>query len=122
MKPDEFRLQLQTDLTTYNEVIKGVVSASGCTKPKVVKRKFEDQDDASDAADADADADAAANANADANAASQPPPPPRRTGARHPHPAGRSLLRPPALGGKSGGGKGARGAGGQGLSKKAGKP
>ena len=31
-------------LTAYYEDIKGIVCASGCTKSKVVKRKFEDQD------------------------------------------------------------------------------
>ena len=111
MKPDVFRLQLQTVLTTYYEDIKGAVSASGCTKPKVVERKFEDQDDAADAADADADA-AAAAAAANATATVPPPPQPRWTGARHPHPAGRSLLRPPALGARAGA---ARGRGGQGV-------
>jgi hypothetical protein len=40
MKPDSLRLQLQTVLITYYEDIKGVVSASCCTKPKVVKGKF----------------------------------------------------------------------------------
>ncbi len=38
-----FTSQLQTVLTAYYQDIKGVVSASGCTKSKVVKRKFEDQ-------------------------------------------------------------------------------
>ncbi len=42
LKPDSFILQFQTILTTLYEDIKGVVSASGCTKSKVVKRKFED--------------------------------------------------------------------------------
>jgi hypothetical protein len=31
-------------LTAYYKDIKGIVCASGCTKSKVVKRKFEDQD------------------------------------------------------------------------------
>ncbi len=45
MKPASFTLQLQTILTALYEDIKGVVSASGCTKYKVVKRtgKFKDQ-------------------------------------------------------------------------------
>ena len=37
MKPDAFPSQLQTVLTAYFEDIKGVVSASGYTKSKVVK-------------------------------------------------------------------------------------
>ena len=45
MKPDAFPSQLQNILTAYYEDIKGVVGASGCNKSKVVKRKFEDQDD-----------------------------------------------------------------------------
>ncbi len=47
MKPDAFPSQLLPVLTraAYYEDIKGVVSASGCTKSKVVKHKFEDQDD-----------------------------------------------------------------------------
>jgi hypothetical protein len=32
-------------LTAYYKDIKGIVCASGCTKSKVVKRKFEDHDD-----------------------------------------------------------------------------
>ncbi len=63
MKPDSLGSQLQTILTAYYEDIKGVVSPSSCTKPKVVKHKFEDQDNA-EAAAADADANAT-----DANAA-----------------------------------------------------
>ncbi len=60
MKPDSFTLQLQTIITALYEDIKGVVSASGCTKSKVVKCKFEDQTCArvdANAADAAADAD-----------------------------------------------------------------
>ncbi len=109
MKPDALRLQLQTVLITYYDDIKGVVSASGCTKPKVVKRKFVDQDAANAAATnaaaaiaAEADA-AAANANTNANAATPATPPDGGAQARHPHPAGRSL---PSSGGKSGGCKG----------------
>ena len=37
---------MQTALTAYYEDIKGVQGASGCPKPKVVKRNFEDQEDA----------------------------------------------------------------------------
>ena len=57
MKPDSFTSQLQTVLTACYEDIMGIHGASGCTKAKVVKRKFEDQEDT--VADADADADAA---------------------------------------------------------------
>ena len=75
----------------YEDIIKGIVCASGCTKSKVVndvKRKFEDQDNIPAAADNAAD-----NAAADAAPTPPPtPPPPRRTGA---HPWG--LLRTPAL-------------------------
>ena len=102
MKPESFRLQLQNVLTAYYEDIKGVASASGCPKAKVIKRKFEDQDDsvlapaggaadaavAADAADTDAAADAAAATPATppdvaAEAASggeEPPPAPSPVG------------------------------------------
>jgi hypothetical protein len=69
MNPDSFTSQLQTTLTAYYEDIKGVQGSSGCPKSKVVKRMFEDQEDAglaqkaaparaadADASDADADA------------------------------------------------------------------
>ena len=46
MKLDAFRLQLQAVLTTYYEDIMGVQGDIGCPKPKIVKRRFEDQDDA----------------------------------------------------------------------------
>ncbi len=116
MTPDAFRLQLQTVLTTYYEDIKGAVSASGCTKPKVVERRFEDQDDAADAADGDADAAAAAAAAANATATT---PATQLDGGAAPAPGGEEPPQAPSPGGKSGGGKGERGAGG---SKKAGKP
>jgi hypothetical protein len=49
MKPDSesFMSQLQAvlKLTTYYEDIKGVLSANGCSKTKVVKCLFEDQED-----------------------------------------------------------------------------
>jgi hypothetical protein len=94
---------LQTVLITYYKDIKGVVSASGCTKPKVVKRKYVDQDAANAAAAITTDAAAAAaNANANANAATPATPPDGGAQARHPHPAGRSLHRPPALGARAG--------------------
>ena len=86
MKPDSFTSQLQTVLTAFYEDIMGVQGASGCPKSKVVKRKFEDQEDAGLAPDA---------ATTPADAAT-PPPPPRRTGARQP-PARRSLAPSPSL-------------------------
>ena len=110
MKPDAFTSQLQTVLTAYYEDIKGVVSASGCTKSKVVKRKFEDQDDA----DADADADAAA---AVAAAAAEAPPAeaPPATPATPPDGAAAGNApggeEPPAAPSQSGAGRGARGGG-----------
>ncbi len=105
MKPDALRLQLQTVLITYYEDIKGVVRASRCTKPKVVKRKFVDQDAANAAAAIAADADTdAANANANANAATPATPPDGGAQARHQHLSGRSLHRPPALGARAGAG------------------
>jgi hypothetical protein len=79
MKPDSFTWQLQTVLTAYYEDIKGVVSASGCTKSKVVKCKFEDQDDTRLASDADAADASAAAADAADGLTQQPPPPPPRT-------------------------------------------
>ncbi len=95
--PDAFMSQLQTVLTAYYEDIKGVVSASGCTKSKVVRRKFEDQDDTRLRVAPDADAaDASATAADAADAAATPATPP--DGGAEPHLAGRSLLLPPALG------------------------
>jgi hypothetical protein len=110
MKPDAFRSQLQTVLTTYFEEIKGVMSASGCPKSKVVKRKFEDQDDA----DADADADAAAAAAADVPAAAPPAAAPPATPATPPEGAAANAPggeEPPAAPSQSGAGKGARAGG-----------
>ena len=81
------------------------------TKPKVVKRKFVDQDaaDAATAFVANVDA-AAAAANANANAATPATPPDGRAGAAS-SPGGEKRPPAPSSGGKSGGGKG-RGAGG----------
>jgi hypothetical protein len=95
---------LQAVLTAYwyYEDIKGVQGASGCAKSKVVKRKFEDQEDIKRAPDADA-ADAAAGAAAIPATPATP-----RTEARQPHPAGRSLHRPPALGARAGATRGGR--------------
>jgi len=106
MMPDAFRVrsQLQTVLTAYYEDIKGVVSASGCTKPTVVKRKFADEE-AADAAPAPAPApaaaDPAANANADADAdadAATPTTPPG--GGAAPAPGGEGPAPAPSPGGK----------------------
>jgi hypothetical protein len=89
MKPDAFMSQLHTVLTAYYEDIEGVVSASGCTKAKIVKRKFEDQEDTERVPDADA---------ADAAAATPAIPPDGGTAATS---GGRSLHRPPALGARA---------------------
>jgi hypothetical protein len=59
--PDSFKEQLQTVLTAYNEDVNGVQGASVCHKTKVVKRKFEDQEDARTTQGEDAAADAAAD-------------------------------------------------------------
>ncbi len=75
MNPDSFTLQLQTALTAYYEDMKGVQGASGCPKPKVVKRKFEDQEDAGLAQDAAPAPAPAADADAsDADATPVTPP------------------------------------------------
>ena len=66
MKPDSLLSQFQAVLTTYYEDIKEVQGASGCTKAKSVKRRFQDVDEAGD------DAAAAAAPAADASAASAP--------------------------------------------------
>ena len=74
MTPDAFRTQLQTVLTAYYEDIKGIVCASGCTKSKVVKRKFEDHDDIPAPEPAPDPAPAPAHApDDDAAAAADPP-------------------------------------------------
>ena len=70
------------------------MSASGCTKSKVVKRKFEDQDDTGLAPNADA---AYASTAAAAGAADAATPATPLNGGAQLHPAGKSLLRPPAL-------------------------
>ena len=106
MKPDAFPSQLQNVWTAYYEDIKGVVSASSCNKSKVVKRKFEDQDDTGLAPDADA----AYASTAGAGAATPATPP---DGGAEPHPAGKSLL-PPALLPRAG----VAGCGGEGVVKR----
>ena len=90
---------MQTVLAAYYEDIRGVQGASGCNKAKVVKRKFEDQDDTNVAQDADA-ADAAADTPA------TPP-----DGGAAPAPGGEGPAPAPSPGGKSVGAKAARGAG-----------
>ena len=70
MKPDSFKSQLQAALTTYYEDIKGIHGASGCSKTKIVKRKFEDQADNAGNEDAAADH---ADVAAPPHAASSPP-------------------------------------------------
>ena len=60
MTPDAFKSQLQVALTTYYVDIMGVHGASGCPKPKIIKRRFEDQDDAGTTPDEDAGDEAAA--------------------------------------------------------------
>ena len=70
MKPDSFKSQLQAVLTTYYEDIKGILGASGCSKTKIVKRKFEDQADNAGNEDAAADH---ADVAAPPPAASSPP-------------------------------------------------
>ena len=94
MKPDACPSQLQNIMTAYYEDIKGVVSASGCNKSKVVKRKFEDQDDTGLAPDADA---AYASTAAAAGTADAATPATQPDGGAEQHPSGTSLLRPPAL-------------------------
>ena len=71
MKPDSFWSQFQAVLTTYYEDIKEVQGASGCTKAKSMKRRFQDANEDGDDAAATA-APAAAAAPADAAAASAP--------------------------------------------------
>ena len=46
LKPDSFKSQLQAVLTAFYENIKGVQGASGCPKTKILKRRFEDHEDA----------------------------------------------------------------------------
>jgi len=87
------------------------VSASGCTKSKVVKRKFEDQDDTGLAPDADA---AYASTAAAAGVADTATPATPQDGGAEPHPAGKSLLLPPALLPRTG----VAGCGGEGVVKR----
>jgi hypothetical protein len=54
MKPDSFRSQFQAVLTTYYEDIKEVQGASGCTKAKSMKRRFQDANEDGDDASATA--------------------------------------------------------------------
>jgi hypothetical protein len=68
MKPDFFKMQLQTSLIIYYEGIKLVQGARGCPKTKIVKRKFEDQEDDGTTSD-----EVAGNEAAAAAAAASPP-------------------------------------------------
>jgi hypothetical protein len=63
MKPDSFKSQLQAVLTTHYEDIKGVQGDSGCHKTRIVKLRFEGQEDDAGNEGADA-ADAGAGAGA----------------------------------------------------------
>jgi hypothetical protein len=84
------------------------VSASGCNKSKVVnqvKCKFEDQDDTGLAPDADAAYASTAAAAGAADAATPATPP---DGGAEQHPAGTSLLLPPALRPRAGAARGGR--------------
>ena len=69
MKPDSFRSQFQAVLTTYYEDIKQVQGASGCTKAKSMKRRFQDANEDGDDASATAAPAAAAAPAAEAVAA-----------------------------------------------------
>jgi hypothetical protein len=66
MKPDSFRSQFQAVLTTYYEDIKQVQGASGCTKAKSMKRRFQDANEDGDDASATAAQAAAAAPAAEA--------------------------------------------------------
>lgn len=66
MKPDSFRSQFQAVLTTYYEDIKEVQGASGCTKAKSMKRRFQDANEDGDDASATAAPAAAAAPAAEA--------------------------------------------------------
>ncbi len=101
MKPDAFKLQLQIVLTAYYEDIKGVAG----TKSKVVKCKFEDQDNTGNMQD-----NSAANATDAADAAATTPATPpdggaaAASGGEDPPPA-------PSPAGKEGSSKGQAGGG-----------
>ena len=81
------------------------MSASGCNKSKVVRRKLEDQDDTRLAPDADAAYASTAAAAGAADAATPATPP---DGDAEQHPAGTSLLLPPALRPRAGAARGGR--------------
>ena len=102
-------------LTAYyrdEDIIKGIVCASGCTKSKVVKRKFEDQDNIPAAADNAADNAAADAAPTPASAADPPATPPDRGASlgptQDPSPAGKGGkgAKPAGAGKKGGKGQG----------------
>ncbi len=97
MKPDSFKSQLQAVLTAYDEDIKRVQGANcarGYPKTKIVKSRFEDQEDAGTTPKDEAgieDAGGAAAAPAAGAAAAAPPPAGRRLQLRL-----RLLNQPPA--------------------------
>ena len=112
MKPDALRLQLQTVLITYYEDIKGVVNASGCT-PTPRSSSASSWTKMPPTPPPPSSPTSTPPPPPPTPTLMPPPPPPRQTGApaRHPHPAGRSVHRPPALGARAGAARG----GGQGV-------
>jgi hypothetical protein len=100
MKPDSFTLQLQTVLTAY---YKDKVSASCCTKSKVVKGKLEDRTSAR----------CRRCRHTHSSRCRRCPPPTRRTGEQQQHLAGRSLHTCPQPWGQE---QGLQGEGWRGLS------
>ena len=115
MKPDALRLQLQTVLITYYEDIKGVVNASGCT-PSPRSSSASSWTKMPPTPPPPSSPTSTPPPPPPTPTLMPPPPPPRQTGARRrgtlgPHPAGRSVHRPPALGARAGAARG----GGQGV-------
>jgi hypothetical protein len=79
MAPDSFKTQLQAVLTSYYEDVKGIQGASGCPKPKFVKRRFEDPEDAESKPEDDATSPTLDLAAAPADRGSSPRGSPRGT-------------------------------------------
>jgi hypothetical protein len=94
MKPDSFKLKLQTLLTACYEDITGAQSAGSCSKTKVVKHKFKDQEDTRLILEPEQHS---RRTLQQMQMLTPPPPPPSSTGALQQLPAGWSLHRPPAL-------------------------
>ena len=99
MLNDKTSFPIPNVLTAYYKDIKGIVCASGCTKSKVVKRKFEDQESKTTSPPLPLPPPPPPPPTTPPTTPPPPPPPPthrppRRMGAP---PPGRSLLRPPAL-------------------------